>query len=133
MAEVDWALLCDYSFLDVGRKMCVIGVFDRIFTPAVPAQQHQAAIVIRFSGDPGETVKFKVEAIRPIAAGGGTVATLAGETKIGDTGGSEFSANIVGLPLPDYGSYAFQVYISDKMAKVITFNVDRPPTQTINP
>jgi hypothetical protein len=26
MAGCDWAIVCDYAFLDIGRKMCMIGV-----------------------------------------------------------------------------------------------------------
>jgi len=97
MADIDWAILCDYAFLDVGRKTCVIGIFSKVFTPAVPASHHQAAIVIRFTGDPGEKVKFKIEILRPVNAGGGgggTLATLNGEAPLGDSGATEFSTNI---------------------------------------
>ena len=44
MAECDWAILCDYSFLDVSRKMCLIGIFDKITAANVPATHHQAAL-----------------------------------------------------------------------------------------
>lgn len=28
MAECEWAIVCDYAFLDAGGKMCLIGIFD---------------------------------------------------------------------------------------------------------
>ena len=132
MADIDWAILCDYAFLDVGRKTCMIGVFQRVFAPNVPATHHQAAIVIRFTGDPAEKVKFKIDILRPLNAGGGgggTLATLNGEAHLGDSGAAEFSTNIAGLPLPDYGDYAFNIYVDDKLAKIVTFTVAHFPGQ----
>lgn len=129
MADVEWAILCDYSFLDIGRKMCIIGVFNRIYTPNVPAQRPQSSMVVRFTGEPKETVKFKIEVIRPVPAGGGILAALAGEVNLSDTGAAEFSANIVGLPLPDYGNYAFQISIGTEIKKVVTFEVIQPPAK----
>jgi hypothetical protein len=129
MTEIEWAILCDYAFLDVGRKTCLIGTFDRIFTPLVPAHHHQAAIVIKFTGTPGEVVKFKIEVLRPLEAGGTSLAALNAETKLGDAGTSEFSANLAGLPLPDYGVYSFNIYVGNAPPKTITFSVVRPPGQ----
>ena len=129
MADVDWAILCDYAFLDVGRKVCAIGIFSRVFAGAVPARHHQSAIVIRFIGEPGETIKFKIEIVRPVTSSGGTLATINGEAKLGDSGTSEFTTNIAGLPLPDYGDYGFNIYVAEKLAKVVTFSVVRPPGQ----
>lgn len=125
MAECEWAILCDYAFQDVGRKTCLIGAFDRIYTAAVPAQHHHAALVVRFAGEPSELVKFRIEIVRP---SGGTIGTVNGEVKLGDTGGSEFITNIAGLPIPDFGPYAFNIYVGDdKAPKVITFTVAPPP------
>ncbi|MBI4460471.1 MAG: hypothetical protein HY648_10495 [Acidobacteria bacterium] len=127
MADVEWAILCDYAFLDVGRKTCLIGIFSTIFTHAVPATQHQAAIVIKFTGEPNEVVKFRIEVTRPPTAGGGTIASLNGEVKLGESGTSEFSGNIMGLPLPDWGIYAFNIYTDDKPPKIVGFTVAKIP------
>ena len=56
MAECDWAILCDYAFQDIGRKTCLIGVFDRIFALTVPTVLVQAAIGLKLLGTPGEQV-----------------------------------------------------------------------------
>jgi hypothetical protein len=52
MARCDWAIVCDYAFLDDNRKMCMVGVFDRIFATAVPAVHHQASFVLKLIGEP---------------------------------------------------------------------------------
>lgn len=129
MAEVDWAILCDYAFLDVGRKTCIIGAFAQIFAQAVPAQHPQVALVVRFTGQPSENFKTKMEIVRPIASGGGTIGAVNNELKIGENGALEFTTNIVGLPLPDWGDYAFNIYVDDQLAKTVTFSVKEIPKQ----
>ena len=59
MARCDWAIGCDYAFLDENRKMCMVGVFDRIFATAVPAVHHQASFVLKLIGEPKERVQFE--------------------------------------------------------------------------
>src|SRR2546422_315249 len=107
MAECDWAILCDYAFLDFGRKMCMIGIFDRVFAATVPSSLHLAALAMRLLGQPREMVNFRVEVIRPT---GGQLAAFEGSVQFGDTGTSELQFNIAGLPLPDYGIYSFNIY-----------------------
>jgi len=65
MAECDWAILCDHAFLDVSRKMCIIGAFDRVFAPAVPSALHQSSLAMKLLGNPGETIKPLRRIIRP--------------------------------------------------------------------
>jgi len=113
MAEVEWAILCDYAFQDSARKTCIIGAFDRIYTQVVPAHHHQAALVVKFVGEAQEDISFRVEIVRP---SGGTIGTVAGQGKLGDTGTSEFITNIAGLPIPDWGIYSFNIFIDDKKA-----------------
>lgn len=127
MAECDWAILCDYSFLDVGRKMCLIGVFDRIFAPAVPTAQHQAALALKIVGEPTEHVMFRVEIVRPT---GELLATLGGEATLGEAGTGELQLNMAGLPLPDYGLYAFNVFLDDQLTRTAGFSVAKPPETT---
>lgn len=129
MADVEWAILCDYAFLDAARKHCLIGIFSRLFTPAVPAVHHQAALVIKVSGNPNEEIKFKVQINRPIEHGGTTIATFGGSAKCGEDGTVEVSSNIANMPLPDFGDYSFNIYIEENMVKAVPFTVMRPPVQ----
>ena len=124
MAEVEWAILCDYAFQDVGRKTCMIGIFDRIFANAVPAQHHQAAFVFKVTGDANEEVDFKVEITRPA---GGTLGSIGGKIKVPPLGTIDVIANLQGLPLPDYGAYSFSLYLGDALAKAIGLTVTTLP------
>lgn len=124
MAECEWAILCDYSFRDQGGKVCMIGVFDKILTNAVPATHHQAAMVLRFVGEPKEKINFRLEIIRPT---GGLLGKLEGGGELGETGTAEINLNLGSLPIPDLGTYAFQLYLNDQMSKATTFVVAKPP------
>jgi len=47
MAECDWMILSDHAFLDINKKVCIIGVFDRIYTLAVPVAQPRMGVAIK--------------------------------------------------------------------------------------
>ena len=125
MAECEWAILCDYAFKDEGRKTCVIGIFDRIFTQAVPSQHHQASLVFKVMGDANEEVEFKVEITRPT---GGTLGSIGGKFKTPLAGTVDIIANLQGVPLPDFGLYAFCLYLGGALAKTVGLTVANTTT-----
>jgi len=127
MAECDWAILSDYAFLDVSRKMCLIGVFDRIYATAVPTALHQSSIAMKMLGNPGENVSFRIEIIRPT---GGQLASVQGSVLVLDSSSADVQLNIAGLALPDYGAYSVNVYVGNELSRVTTFVVSQPPPQT---
>lgn len=126
MAECQWAILCDYAFLDVARKSCIIGIFDRVFATAVPSALHQSALVVKLLGQPGETIRFRVEIIRPA---GGQLAKFEGEARCGEIGVAELQMNMAGLPLPDWGLYGFQIFAGDQNMPIgqANFVLQEPP------
>jgi hypothetical protein len=130
MAECDWVILCDYAFLDQGGKMCLIGAFDRVFAPSVPSALHQSSIAMKLLGEPNDTVEFRVEITRPT---GGQLASVGGSLKMPDAGSQNVQFNIAGLPLPDYGLYAVNVYVGNELLKTTGFLVTQPPSQPAVP
>jgi len=130
MATCDWAIVCDYAFLDITRKVCLIGVFDRIFTPAVPSVHPQAALALRLVGNPNETVDLRADIIRPT---GELLARIEGRGELGDAGTAEVHMGMAGLPLPDFGIYAFNVYLGDALAKTIAITVAPAPPSSLAP
>jgi hypothetical protein len=124
MAECDWAILCDYAFLDSNRKQCLIGAFDRVFAPNVPSGLARASIALKILGDPNEQVSFRLEIMRPtgpqlLAAQGS--AAIPAESSTADV-----QFNLVGVPLPDYGVYLVNVFVNDAASKQISFQVMPP-------
>jgi len=131
-AECDWAILCDYAFQDIGRKTCLIGVFDRIFAVNVPTVLIQAALGLKLLGSPGEHVAFRVEIIRPT---GSQLATFGGNVVIAENGSLEVQVRMAGLQLPDFGVYGLNIYAGEALIKNVSFLVTNPPQPTppINP
>jgi len=128
MAECDWAVLCDYAFQDIGRKTCLIGIFDRVFATQVPTVLLQAALGIKLLGNPGEQVAFRIEIIRPT---GGQLATFGGNVVIAESGSLEVSVRMAGLQLPDFGVYGLNIYTAESLAKTVSFSVSQPPPQPV--
>lgn len=126
MAKCDWAILCDYAFLDEKRKTCMIGVFDRIFTRGVPATHHQASLAIKLVGEAKEKVEIRIDIVRP---NGGALATLKGGGELSEAGTTELTLGLQALPLPDYGIYAFNIYIGEELDKIIGMTVAPVPEQ----
>ena len=127
MAECDWAILSDYAFLDVSRKMCLIGIFDHIYAATVPTALHQSSIAMKILGNPGENLSFRIEIVRP---SGGQLANVQGTVVIPDSSSADVQLNIAGLSLPDYGAYSVNVFVGDELSRVTTFVVSQPPQQS---
>ena len=124
MAECDWAIICDYAFLDLNRKTCIIGIFDRIYSPSVPSGRIHCALAMKFLGQAGEALNLKIQIIRPTGA---QLAAFEAAIKLVDTGTAEMQINMANVALPDFGAYAFNIYDGELLLKTITFIVDQPP------
>lgn len=122
--ECDWIVLCDYSFRDEGRKTCLIGTFDRIYAANVPTTHASMALAFKLLGEGKEAVKFKIEMMRPV---GGQLAEMSGDATLSESGTAEFNMNLVNVQLPDFGVYAFNLHLHDRLAKSMTFSVEKPP------
>jgi hypothetical protein len=126
MVKCDWAVLCDYAFLDASHKMCLIGVFDRIVAQAVPSVHQQAALALRLVGEPNEKANVRVEIVRPT---GGVLAKLGGDAVLGSTGSANLTLHLNGMPLPDFGIYAVNVYAGTELVRSLSLTVGEPPKQ----
>lgn len=124
MADCDWAILCDHGFQDLERKTCLIGIFDRIKTPSVPALIPRACFVAYVLGTPGEECRFRIELAREAGA---PLFTVDGNFIIPDSGSHNLFANLVGFVIPEYGSYSFNVYLNEFLSKAVTLVVETPP------
>ena len=39
MPELEWSLLCEYCLIDATGRLSIMGIFEQMLTPRVPAQQ----------------------------------------------------------------------------------------------
>lgn len=127
MAECEWVILCDYAFAAQGNKLCMVGVFDNISTASVPQVHLMAAIGFSLIGESGETVDLQVQVVRPT---GGVLQRLGGPTDLGPAGVTRGSVTLQGMVLPDFGSYAIEIYDGEELLRSTTFVVKRldPPS-----
>ncbi len=87
---------------------------------------HQAALALKLVGEPTERVRLRVEVVRPT---GEVLARIEGDGEQGDRGTAEVHMGMAGLPLPDFGIYAFNLYIADALARSLAVTVARPPQE----
>ncbi len=122
--KCEWMLFCDYAFVDAGQKTCLIGIFDRIYAPQVPAVHPQLAIAAKVRGEKGEEGRMRLEIIRPTLA---SLSVMEGEVKLGDSDSADIRLGILGLNLPDYGDYTVKLYFDGVAARSLTLSVLPPP------
>jgi hypothetical protein len=121
MAECDWAILCDHAFPDLQRKMNLIGIFDRVNAASIPSSLAQSAIVVKLVGEPGERVALRLVIVRPTQA---HLADIPIDVVLSEqTGTAEVQLGLAGMPLPDEGPYAFQLFNGQELLKQVTVSV----------
>jgi hypothetical protein len=96
-------------------KLCLIGVFDIIFSPNVPVRHPRIAIGFNLTGEPGESGPVKLEIIGPT---GQVVARAEAQFALPDTGSAQANLELPGLVLPEFGRYAVQVDTGEGVPKV---------------
>jgi hypothetical protein len=127
MADCDWAILCDHGFQDINNKACLIGIFDRIQTVSVPAGIPRACFVANILGNSGEQCRVRIELARE---SGPPLFTVDVPVILSTSGSYNVFANLIGLVIPEYGSYSFNVSVNDALSKAITLVVETPPRTT---
>jgi hypothetical protein len=124
MAECEWIVLCDYAFPAMSGKLCLIGIFDVIFTRGLPAKHERAAIGFNIIGEPGEQVHLKLEIIRPT---GGVILNANQDLTLPDSGAAQLKIELKDLPLFDLGRHAIQLDLGGGQTKSAWFTVTLLP------
>lgn len=114
MAECDWIILCDYAFPAMHAKLCMIGIFDTVFTPSVPTMHPRAMIGFSLIGEPGESGTMKLEVIGPT---GKIISTADAQFTLPDAGSAFGHLEIQNLLLEELGRYAIQINLGEGLPK----------------
>jgi hypothetical protein len=126
MARIEWALFCDHVFADEYGRANLIGVTQAVTVPRVPISLHAAAIALGVVGAEREQVQL---AMRLFAPDGQQFSPERPDSisvePIGRKAGDHLVVAIRfrGLPLSQFGTYRFQVYLSDDLAATIQMPV----------
>ena len=131
--NIEAFLLCDAATDQMG-KLNILGAFDHLGAPKMPAKHPACAIVgrIRFERFEEGDHKIKVQMIDEDANPSGP--NLEGNMNVRftgdvDTAVSNFILNIQGLQLEKYGEYRIDLSIDGQIKGSLPFYVMEPPTQ----
>lgn len=120
MADCEWIIVCDYAFPAMQSKLCMIGIFDIMFAPAVPFNHEKIFIGFNLVGEPGEKGETKLEIIAPT---GTVISSAKGVFTLPDTGSAFGAMQVVNLELPEFGRYAIQIDLGESVPKQAWFTL----------
>ncbi len=129
MPELDYAILGDYVRTEGGIGHIIAAGIDAIYTPAVPTGQNVGLLLrvtfarnecerphrleIIFQGEDGERHTHITSTIEPV---------WDEELWPGWRVGAIFGINM-GIPLPQFGTYSFEILLNDNLVKAIPIRV----------
>lgn len=128
MAKLQWCHISDHAFLDSSGKPCLIGLFDRILTPRLPAVHRQAALAFRVAGNPGEPVRVRVLLLPPVA-GQPLVDLTNPDVNLGPAGVHDAILPLHDLRFDHYGPYELRIELDGEPTTAAVFVVERPLIQ----
>lgn len=120
LADLDWGILCDYAFYDYAGKVCIIGVFDRVYVRQLPGRL-SCSFVLRLVGEPGERCAVRIALHLP---GGEVAFEYSDRIELGPTGTRERVWPIAGVSLASEGIGAVTVHIGGRLVRTFPFVVE---------
>ena len=125
MADCESIILCDHAFRALPDKLCLIGIFDTIFTANIPTEHPKTAIGFTLVGEPGESGEAKLEIIGPTGA---VLAKATVPFTLADAGSAQGLIEIPRLVLKEFGRYAIQIDLGETVPKQAWFTLKQLPT-----
>ncbi len=122
MPTIKYAHICEYARIDPGGVVSIIGIFDTIYVPNVPANFPFMHVITSLSGQRGEKFQF----LTRLSAPDGTVLQSAPAVDIAINQDDATTSQIngyVGLAFPVLGVYSFEFLINQMVVHTIPFRV----------
>ncbi len=104
---------CDKAFFDENRKLCIIGIFNKIRLDGLPGRLIDSYLAINIIGKPNMVVSPKVELISP-GDGKKTWSQTLPEMKLSNDGSAYIVFQILGLQFDKFGTYTFRLSVGEK-------------------
>ncbi len=122
MPYIKFAHICEYARIDPSGSLSIIGIFDTIQVPGVPANFPFLHVVTSLSGQRGEKFQFSTRLSDP--NGGVMQSAPASEIAINQDEGNVKQINgYLGLVLPVLGIYSVEFLIDNTVVHTIPFRV----------
>jgi hypothetical protein len=122
MPVINYAHVCEYARIDGSGSISIIGIFDTIHVPGVPANFPFIHVITSLSGRRGEKFQFFTRLSGP----DGTILQSApiSEAVIHQEGANLNQINgYLGVQLPVLGIYTVEFLIDHTVVHTIPFNV----------
>ncbi|RPJ46341.1 MAG: hypothetical protein EHM21_08760 [Chloroflexi bacterium] len=122
MPVIQYAHICEYARIDAGGSISIIGIFDTIHVPVVPANFPFLHVITSLAGQRGEKFLFSTR----ISAPDGAILQAA---PVSEVSINQDQANIkqingyLGTQLPGVGQYSVEILIDNTVVHTIPFRV----------
>lgn len=120
MIKQNFIIICESAVVEKDtNNLSLLGIFENIFAPGVPAMQPKFAVVTNFEGDAGEhdhKIVIRHES-------GDEIATLEGKINFVENQKAQYIGKFIGLPFPRFGKYVIEIYVD---------NILQPLTGSLN-
>ncbi len=122
MPTIKYAHICEYARIDQGGTVSIIGIFDTVNVPGVPANFPFLHVITSLSGQNGESFQFLTRLADP----NGNVLQASPPVDIAirqDDASVNRINGYVGLSFPMLGVYSIELVINSTVVHTIPFRV----------
>ena len=116
MIKQNFVIVCESAIIEKdSNNLFILGIFENMFAPNVPATHPQFAIVTSFSGGTGE---HKIE-IGIRHESGDEIAKLEGKILFSNTQKAQHIGRFITFPFPKFGLYKIEIYLDGALQSLV--------------
>jgi hypothetical protein len=132
MIRAQYAIVAEFQREGPGGKFDLLGTFDRIFAPGVPAQHRHLVFVVLLVADTEDDLGKKPFRFRVVTPANAVLVEQHGQVDLKPGAGTWLGANrlafeLEGMPVPDYGKYRFTLEVGGREVASHPLSVAPPP------
>jgi hypothetical protein len=120
MATIRWSFFCDHAFLDVTKRLCIIGLTPKLVLPTVPVNLTRTVVVASLDAPEGERLDLGFRIVTPH----GVVGPKLGEdaARVESVGGYLFFT-LRDVPIAEEGLHRIEIILDGAVASSIDLPV----------
>ena len=112
MIKQNFVIICESAIIEKdSNNLYLLGIFENIITPKLPAIHPKFAVVTSFEGGSDE-YDHKI-VIRH--EDGSEAAKLEGKIKFSENQKAQYIGRFIGFPFTKPGKYTFEIYLNENM------------------
>ena len=131
--DVPLALLADYANVSREGKLNVMGVFNRIWAKAFPAEHPEMQLVFRLEAGPAERGQEKTVEVKLLDADANVVLHFKGPLTVPEESAKliiqiDQILKLTNVRFDKPGDYRFDILVNGEPKRSVEFSVERQPT-----